>query len=160
MLSLRLSDGGKRQLSTSTDRINRFRFTIGLLAVVGVVALAVSIGWWSLLVIWIAVILYVAIRMNISDERRRSAAQKATYSLDPSGKPAVQVIEYKSIAQFEADAMRRLTVGWRIQSQSSEQGRISLPGTVAKGVIYHPWALISPSRKNGKIVVTWTRNAM
>lgn len=102
----------------------------------------------------------IGVRIGIIDNRQRTAIEQATYLPHEPGGQTVQVRRYKSLPQFQADAQRRMAVGWRIESQSAEPGGVSLPGTAAKYVVFHPWAAISPSQKGSRIVVTWVRTGL
>jgi hypothetical protein len=73
------------------------------------------------------------------------------------GPPEVEVKRYKNDKDYERDARRMLAAGWRMEGQSSHQGKVSMGRTVLKAGVFLPWAMMRPSRKGDPISVTWLR---
>jgi hypothetical protein len=85
-------------------------------------------------------------------------AQRARQAATGAG-PQVAVKQYKDAKAYERDARTMFAQGWRVEGQSSTQGKVRMGRTVLKAGVLLPWAVMRPSRKGAPITVTWLRGA-
>lgn len=80
----------------------------------------------------------------------------------------VEVVRYKSTAEFQRDATKRISAGWRVAGQSQESGQSHRVRGAAKGGFLGGFFLGLPiagaaagalgsKRSEGPITVAWTR---
>jgi hypothetical protein len=88
-----------------------------------------------------------------------AAIQAAVAASPPPEPPRVQVKEYKTAAEFEADAERMIAAGYHMQGQSATDGHINVGRTVTGAALTGGWSLLlGASRTKGKTTVTWLRD--
>jgi hypothetical protein len=130
----------------------------GLLFLAGMVVSGLTIGWgWTFLWVVLAFGISAGVNAAMTNKKNRVAADAQALAPHRPGAETVQVREYASAQEYEADAQKRVAAGWSIQGQSNAGGNIAPGGTAAKAVVFLPWALLSPSRKSGTATVVWVR---
>jgi Short C-terminal domain len=87
------------------------------------------------------------------DARELAESQKARKASEPE----VEVKRYKDAKDYEKDARRMLSSGWRMEGQVAGHGRVNMGRTVLKAGVLLPWAVMRPSRKGDPITVTWLK---
>jgi hypothetical protein len=65
---------------------------------------------------------------------------------------------YKDEKSYLKDANEMLANGYSQQNQNGKDGKFNVGRTVAKGLIFLPWAILRPSRQGEQITVMWIRN--
>src|ERR1035437_2263862 len=89
--------------------------------------------------------------MKASGQQARKEGQWAVEE------PTVQVKTYDSAKEYESDAQKMITDGWRMEGQSQSTGNVKMGRTLVKAGIFLPWAVMRPARKGGKLTVTWVK---
>lgn len=70
----------------------------------------------------------------------------------------ILVRHYKDEKSYLKDANEMMANGYSQQNQDGKDGKFNVGRTVAKGLIFLPWAILRPSRQGEQITVTWVRN--
>jgi hypothetical protein len=70
----------------------------------------------------------------------------------------VKVKTYKNAKEYEKDAPKMAKHGYEPQLENDQRGKVNLGRTLAKAVIFLPWAVMRPSRKDDKITITWVKH--
>lgn len=65
---------------------------------------------------------------------------------------------YDTARAYEEDAPRMMAKGYSIQSQTGATGQINAGRTALQAAVFIPWALLRPSRRVDRFVVTWVRS--
>lgn len=86
-----------------------------------------------------------------------SSLPARSYSGISGAAPEIHVKCYKDEKYYERDARHLLAAGWRIEAQSSHQGKVKVGSTMLKAGVFLPWAVMRPARKGDPITVTWMR---
>jgi hypothetical protein len=85
--------------------------------------------------------------------------QQESAALAAPGSTHTIVRSYANVADYEADAVRMSAQGWEpVTSSGGNPGQIKIPSTVAKAVVFLPWAFLRPGRKDAAITVTWVHH--
>lgn len=113
---------------------------------------------WAIFIGIVGLGTVAAIDYDNLKSRARRQSDEAAYRPHVAGGETVQVREYSTAAEYQQDAQRRVAAGWTIAGQTGERGGLNPGRTLAKGVVFLPWAVLSPSRKKGAVTVTWVRN--
>jgi hypothetical protein len=90
---------------------------------------------------------------SLKAQQQARQAQQARSGTEPQ----VADKQYKDAKAYERDARTMLAQGWRMEGQSSTQGKVRMGRTVLKAGVFLPWAVMRPSRKGAPITVTWLR---
>lgn len=72
-------------------------------------------------------------------------------------KPDVQVKRYKNARDYEADARKMISAGYRQEGQMDQRGKVNMGRTIVKAGVFLPWAIMRPSRGSDSATVTWIR---
>jgi hypothetical protein len=71
----------------------------------------------------------------------------------------IEVKTYRNEDEYQRDAPRMVTQGWRMEAQTAHRGKVNLGRTIVKGGLFLPWAVMRPSRQGDPLTVTWYKEA-
>lgn len=77
--------------------------------------------------------------------------------LDGPTTDRIVVRTYKDEKAYVKDAEEMQRRGYVAQDTHHKDGKANVGRTVAKGVVFLPWAILRPSRQGDSVTVTWVR---